>query len=241
MSRRGDVHNLAIEEHPDADRKTGRPWLLVHTPAESAMLMTFAYGTTQATEVAEGAVPLDVRWRRLSGPITESRFFTVRLRSESPEAAGERVGHARDHGVAIGAALSADLGIGTGVGTGAVGTIQRGQVIGLHSLVRERIGAAWAIVVTRPEYAALRRYQLLVPLYRADDVDLMAGEITSSAPWVRSLPGEPERVVIAVPALFSECESGPRLPGGIVGVTRARADPGSMAEIDAALARYFGL
>jgi hypothetical protein len=242
MSRIGDVHNLPAEEHPDADRKPGRPWLLVHTPDDTATHRVFAYGTTRDTEAVEGATPLHLRWRRLSGEFAESRFFTVRVRSEVPEGAGNRVGHARGHGDEIRAALSADLGIGTGVGRGQAGSIERGQVVALHSLVRERIGARCAIIVTRPAYAALRRYQLLVPVYDAADVDVLEGEITSTAPWAGMLPGAPAEVVVAVPSLFSECESGrPRRPGGIVGVAQARLDPASMRAVDDALRVYFDL
>jgi hypothetical protein len=242
VSRTGDVYNLPAEEHPDGDRKRGRPWLLVHTPSAEAAFWTFAYGTTQDTEAVAGATALDLRWRRLSGQFTESRFFTVRLRSELPEAAGERVGHARGRSADIRAALFADLGIGTGIGFGAAGSMERGQVVALHSLVRDRIGASYAVLVTRPAYGVLRRYQLLVPIYAAGAVDVLVGEILCSAPWVRALPGEPSNVVIAVPSLFSECESGrPRRPGGIVGVTRARVDHESMAAIDDALVSYFDL
>ncbi|MBV9110566.1 MAG: hypothetical protein JO306_14245, partial [Gemmatimonadetes bacterium] len=185
MSRVGDIHNLPVEEHPDADRKLGRPWLLVHTPREGAANRTFAYGTTQATEAAEGAASLDLQWRRLSGQVTQSRFFMVRLRSELREGAGDRVGHARERETEIRAVLAADLGIGAGVGAGPTGSFERGQVVALHSLVRQRIGASFALLVTRPAYADLRRYQLLLPVYRVEDVDLQDGEITCSASWVR--------------------------------------------------------
>jgi len=241
MSRTGDIYNLQVEEHPDPDRKPGRPWLLVHTPAEQAVQWVFAYGTTKDTEAVEGAAALDIRWRRLSGQTMESRFFTIRLRNEQPGAAG-RVGHARARAVDIRTALAADLGIGTGVGTGPPGRIERGQVVALHSAVTRRMGARWALLVTRPDYASLRRHQLLVPIYDATGVDLQHGEITSSARWVAALPGAPAGVVIAVPSLFSECESGrPRSPGGIIGVVRARLDPESMAAVDGALREYFGV
>ncbi|HEV7589461.1 MAG TPA: hypothetical protein VGO40_15205 [Longimicrobium sp.] len=242
MSRIGDIYNLPTEEHPDPDRKPGRPWLLVHSPAEEAARWVFAYGTTQNTEEVEGATALDIRWRRLSGQLSESRFFMVRLRSEVPMASGNRVGYARAHNDEIRASLSAALGIGTGVGTGTAGTIERGQVVALHSLVRERIGARYAILVTRPDYAARRRHQLLVPIYYAEDVDLQHGEIMSSAPWVSTLPGAPSEVVIAAPSLFSECESGkPRSPGGITGVVRTRLDCASMTGVDDALRGYLDL
>lgn len=242
MSRIGDIYNLPTEEHPDPDRKPGRPWLLVHTPAEEATRWVFAYGTRQKTEEVEGATALEIRWRRLSGQFAESRFFTVRLRSEAPGAGVDRVGHARARHADIRASLSATLGIGTGVGAGEVGSIERGQIVALHSLVRERIGARYAILVTRPDYAALRRHQLLVPIYNAEDVDLQDGEITSTAPWVQALPGTPAEVVVAAPSLFSDCESGkPRSPGGIIGVVGARLDHASMAAVDHALCGYFGL
>jgi len=242
MTRTGDIYNLPTEAHPDADRKPGRPWLLVHTPAEEAVRWVFAYGTTQNTEEVEGARALDIQWRRLSGQVAESRFFTVRLRSETPDAAGDRVGHAWARSDDIRATLSAALGIGTGVGTGGIGSIERGQVIALHPRVRERIGARYAILVTRPDYATLRRHQLLVPIYDAEDVDLQDGEITSTAAWVAALPGAPAEIVLAVPSLFSECESGkPRSPGGIAGIVRARLDLVSIAALDDALCGYFGL
>lgn len=241
MSRVGDIHNLPVEEHPDADRKPGRPWLLAHTPAD-AKRCVLAYGTTKDTEEVEGATALDIRWRRLSGSFTGSRFYTARLRNHDPGEIGERVGYAREYAGQIRASLRAALGIGSGVGVGPAGSIERGQIVSLHSIVRERIGARFAIIVTRPEYLRLRRYQLLVPVYDAGEVDLMSGEITSAAAWVAALPGAPAEVILAIPSLFSDCESGrPRRPGGIVGVVRSRLDAASMREVEDALTAYYGL
>jgi hypothetical protein len=241
MNRAGDIHNLPIEEHPDPDRKLGRPWLLVHTPGD-ARHCVLAYGTTQDTEAVEGATALGIKWRWLSGDFTESRFFTARIRNHNPAEIGDRVGHARPYGKDIRASFAAALGIGTGVGAGAVGSVERGQVVALHSIIRERIGARWAVLITRPEYARRRRHQILVPIYDAEEVDLMDGEISSRASWVAALPGSPAEAVLAVPSIFSECETGrPRSPGGIVGVVRSRLDAASMREVDGALTAYFGL
>ena len=241
MNRTGDIHNLPTEEHPDPDRKPGRPWLLVHTPG-GAKRCVLAYGTTQDTEAVEGATALDIRWRRLSGTFTESRFFTARLRNHDPAEIGDRVGHARTYREDIRASFAAALGIGTGVGAGAAGSVERGQVVALHSIIRERIGARWAVLVTRPQYACRRRHQILVPIHDAGEVDLMDGEISSRASWVEALPGAPVEAVVAVPSIFSECEAGrPRSPGGIVGVVRSRLDAASMREVDGALTAYFGL
>jgi len=241
MSRTGDIHNLAAEEHPDPDRKLGRPWLLVHTPGD-ARRRVLAYGTTQDTEAVEGATALDISWRRLSGISTESRFFTARLRNHDPAEIGERVGHARAYGKDIRASFAAAVGIGTGVGAGAAGSIERGQVVALHSIIRERIGARWAALVTRPDYARRRRHQIVVPVYDAEEVDMMDGEISSRAAWVSALPGAPAKAVLSVPSIFSECETGrPRRPRGIVGVVRSRLDAASMREVDGALTAYFGL
>jgi mRNA-degrading endonuclease toxin of MazEF toxin-antitoxin module len=241
MSRIGDIHNLPREEHPDPDRKPGRPWLLAHTPGD-AKRCVLAYGTTQDTEEVEGATALDIRWRRLSGSFTGSRFFTARLRNHDPAEIGERVGYAREYAGEIRASFGAALGIGAGVGAGPAGSIERGQIVSLHSIIRERIGARWAVLVTRPEYARRRRHQVLVPVYDARDVDRMDGEISSTAGWVAALPGAPAEAVLAIPSIFSECESGrPRRPGGIVGVVPSRLDAASMREVDDALTTYFGL
>jgi hypothetical protein len=241
MNRAGDIHNLPVEEHPDPDRKPGRPWLLVHTPGD-AKRRVLAYGTTQDTEAAEGATALDIRWRRLSGSFTESRFFIARLRNHDPAEIAERVGHARGYTEEIRASFAAALGIGSGVGPGAAGSIERGQVVALHSVIRERIGARWAVLVTEPEYARRRRHQILLPVYDAEDVDLMDGEISSRAAWVAALPGAPSEAILSVPSIISECEAGrPRRPGGIIGVVRSRLNAASMREVDAALTAYFGL
>jgi hypothetical protein len=241
MSRTGDIHNLPAEQHPDPDRKPGRPWLLVHTPGDGKRHV-LAYGTTQDTEAVEGATALDIRWRRLSGTFTESRFVTARLRNHDPAEIGDRVGHARAYGDEIRASFAAALGIGTGIGAGAAGSIERGQVVALHGIIRERIGARWAVLITRPDYARRRRHQILLPVHDAEEVDLMDGEIRSRAAWVAALPGAPAEAVLAVPSIFSECEAGrPRSPGGIVGVVASRLDAASMREIDGALTAYFGL
>jgi hypothetical protein len=50
-------------------------------------------------------------------------------------------------------------------------------VVSLHSIIQERIGARFAVLVTHPEYARRRRHQILLPIYDAAEVDLMDGEL----------------------------------------------------------------
>jgi len=64
MSQIGDVHDLPLEERPDADIKVERPWLLLHTPSTETPSWAFAYGSTQATEAKLEATPLQIAWTR---------------------------------------------------------------------------------------------------------------------------------------------------------------------------------
>jgi len=234
MNRRGDIHPLPLEDLAGADVKRGRPWLLVHDPPVDAAFDVFAYGTTQDTEAIEGASPLDIRWKRLSGQRAESRFFTARLRTIDAEEVPARIGHARDRAVDIKAALRRSLGIGTDL-SGAPGrTIGRGQVVALSTEVADYLdGARTAVIITEPAYAALRRHQLLLPIYHGEQEEARPGEVEADAPWVRDLPGAHRRAVIAVPLILTHSEAGrPRQPGGIIGIVQVTVDAGTMARID---------
>jgi hypothetical protein len=243
MRRCGDVHTLPLESLAGADVKPTRPWLLVHDPAEGEGSNVLAYGTSRDTEAIEGATALDIRWRRLSGHFAESRFFTVRLRTEPAEEVPERIGYARDRSDDIRAALRQSLGIGTGVGSSPRPTIQRGQVVVLSAEVTEYLdGARTAVIVTEPRYSALRRHQLLLPVYSGEDDVAQPGEVECERPWVQSLPGAPTRIVIATTTILTHSEPGrPRRPGGIVGLTVARLDAATMENVDASLTAHLHL
>lgn len=240
MSRIGDVHNLPIEERPDADVKAERPWLLLHTPRKESPSWAFAYGSTQTTEIALGATPLVLAWTRArTGRLERSNFFPARLRTPPAGDTGCRIGGVAGGEARIRAALREALGIGTGPGTRtALDVPERGRVVRLtRDAELDLDGARFAVLLTPDPYARVRRYQQLVPLYDADEVEPQDGEFECDAAWVAALPGTMRRAIIAVPGLFTGSEQRrPFSPGQIAGLTTVTVDAGTLRSMDEALA-----
>ncbi len=203
MSQIGDVHNLPLEERPDADIKLERPWLLLHTPRTETPNWAFAYGSTQPTETGLAAVPLTLAWTRArSRRLERSSFYPARLRTPLPDEAGGRVGQSEGAEDRIRSGFWHALGIGTGPGRRtAPDEPERGRVVRLTGEAESHLdGARFAVLVTPDEYARVRRYQQLVPIYDSAEVEPQDGEIESDAAWVRLLPGTMATAILAVPA-----------------------------------------
>ncbi|HET7230010.1 MAG TPA: hypothetical protein VFJ16_08420 [Longimicrobium sp.] len=136
------------------------------------------------------------------------------------------------------------LGIGTGVGRpAALGEPGRGRVVRLARETEANLdGARFAVVVTPDEYARVRRYQQLIPVYDSGEVEPQDGEIESGAAWVRALPGTMSVAILSVPGLFTGSEQRrPFTPGQIAGLTTVTVDDDTLRRIDGALAACFGL
>lgn len=246
MSEIGDVHNLPLEERPDADIKLERPWLLLHTPRAENPNWAFAYGSTQPTEIELHAVPLPLAWTRERTRMLErSRFYPARLRTPTPgAAAGIRVGWTDGAEARIRTAFRSALGIGTGPGQRtAPDEPERGRVVRLTRAVEAELdGARFAVLVTPDQYARVRRYQQLIPIFDSAAVEPQEGEIESDAAWVRALPGTMTTAILAVPVLFTGSEQQrPFTPGQIAGLTRVTVDENTLRRIDDALVANFGL
>jgi hypothetical protein len=246
MSQIGDVHNLPVEDRPDADIKIERPWLLLHTPRAENPSWAFAYGSTQPTEADLGAAPLTLAWTRTrTRRLERSSFYPVRLRT--PAAGGETgacVGHADGADARIRSAFREALGIGHKPGQRtALQVPERGRVVRLTRAAEEELdGARFAVLMTPDGYAGVRRYQQLVPIYDAAAVEAQAGEIESDAEWVRALPGPMTTAILAVPGLFTGSEPRrPFTPGQIAGLTTVTVDEHTLRDIDNALIATFGL
>lgn len=244
MSKIGDVHNLPLEERPDADVKLERPWLLLHTPRTETPNWAFAYGSTQGTEAQLGATPLSLAWTRTStGRLERTSFYPVRLRSVMPDIAGHRIGetNAVDR---IREAFRTAVGINEGLGERqAPDEPERGRVVLLTPEAEADLdGARYAVVVTPDAYARTRRYQQLVPLYDSAEVEPQDGEIESDSEWIRALPGTMATAILAVPGLFTGSEyRRPFNPGQIAGLTGVTVDADTLRRIDEALVANFDL
>ena len=103
-------------------------------------------------------------------------------------------------------------------------------------------GARFALLATPDEYARVRRYQQLIPIYDSAEVEPQDGEIESDAEWVRDLPGAMSTAILAVPGLFTGSEyRRPFNPGQIAGFTRVTVDADTLGRIDACLVETFDL
>jgi hypothetical protein len=244
VDRIGDVHNLPGEDRPDADPKLRRPWLLLHTPGADTPHWAFAYGTTRSTEAALLAEKLSLSWTRTSGKREESDFYPARLRTPVREDAGIVVGTARARHPEIRHAFRAALGIGASGGwSGDLAEAGRGRIVRLsHSAQQLNDGARYAVIVTPNRYALQRRFQQLIPIYDAAEVEPEHGEVVVSAPWTRALPKPIHRAILAVPSLFTGSEEHqPFVPGHIAAFTRVAVDVPTMELVEAALIAHFGL
>lgn len=246
MNEIGDVHNLPLEDRQDADIKLDRPWLLLHTPRTENPSWAFAYGSTQPTEADLDAVPLTLAWTRTrTRRLDRSSFYPVRLRTPVPGGeTGARVGRAEGAETRIRSAFTDALGIGGMPGRRtSLEVPERGRVVRLtRALETELDGARFAVLVTPDEYARVRRYQQLIPVYDSAAVEPQDGEIESDAEWVRALPGTMTTAILAVPGLFTGSEPRrPFNPGQIAGLTEVTVDEETLRCIDEALTAAFGL
>jgi hypothetical protein len=244
MTRVGDIHNLPLEDRPNADLKLLRPWLLMHTPGAETPRWAFAYGTTQQTESVLGSAALKVPWKRTSGKPERSDFHPSRLRTPFREDARVRVGSATIGPERITAAFRTALGIGEGVSwSGEPGEVGRGRVVRLtHAAQVDTDGARFAVVATPHQYAITRRYQHLVPIYDSDEVEPEPDELEIDAEWVAALPGPMKRAIVAVPQLFTGSEEHrPFVPGHVAALTPVAVDAATMEALETALVRLYGL
>jgi hypothetical protein len=245
MSQTGDVHALPPEERPDADSKLERPWLLLHTPRAETPNWAFAYGSTQLTETALGAEPLTLTWTRdRTRRLQRSAFYPARLRTPASDEVGSRVGRSAGAEDRIRSAFRDALGIGSGPGRRtAPDEPERGRVVRLTDEVEYLLdGARFAVLVTPDGYARVRRYQQLIPIYDAAEVEPQDGEFESEAAWVCALPGTMGTAILAVPGLFTGSEHRrPFNPGQIAGLTTVTVDTDTLWQLDEALVAAFDL
>lgn len=245
MSQTGDVHRLPREERRDADIKLERPWLLLHTPRSETPAWAFAYGSTQVTETALQATPLPLAWTRASTRRLErSNFYPARLRTPPAGDTGTRMGLVCGADTRIRTAFRDALGIGTGPGRRTIPAEPgRGRVVRLTRETESDLdGARFAVMVTPDEYARVRRYQQLIPIYDSGEVEPQDGEIEAKAAWVRALPGTMSTAILSVPGLFTGSEQRrPFTPGHVAGFTTVTVDADTLRRIDAALVACFGL
>jgi hypothetical protein len=119
----------------------------------------------------------------------------------------------------------------------------RGRIVRLsRSAQLLNDGARYAVIVTPNRYALQRRFQQLIPIYDAAEVQPEHGEVVVRAPWTRVLPTPIHLAILAIPSLFTGSEEHqPFVPGHIAAFTRVGVDASTMERIEAALTARFGL
>lgn len=103
-------------------------------------------------------------------------------------------------------------------------------------------GAEYAVVMTEPGYSRRRGYQHLVPAYLGPDAFGEETDLRVEASWIAEIAPGTSTAFLAVPSVFSGCETGrPRTPGHFVQLTGTVVDQATMEALDAAAVDWFGL
>lgn len=258
----GHVFVIPTSLVPFADRKPGRPFLLLNRCTAGA-LGNVAPMTTKATEQQYGATLLEFADQRgkLRLPDQVSSYVNF---SSLTVVAGSTLkesfrSYARQMPV-VRAALKQALGIGTGFGTGAPGESLRGYVVRLADRLMATFGSRLGMVITEHQYSAAWRKQVVVAIddisaYLArgktlDDFRPESGEVlpNQGAAWLRQLPaGRTMRIVDAARLMtFSQrWRHGPRpetwLEAQIEHIYPIPVDTDTLAAIESALIARFNL
>jgi hypothetical protein len=239
------IHRIAPRGAPGEDAKPGRPYLLLHDRHAEAEAATFAYGTRQPTLLRGGGECVHVDGGAADGSgmgLTGATYFCpCRLFPVAPGAIREKLGElAPEEMDRVRESLRRSLGIGKGSNRGLAAGSWRGAFVRLAPAVRAATGAAFALVVTEPEYSKRRWFQHLIPLL-GPETEPGPGYLEVVEPWLSTLHGT-TRGYLAVPLIFSGSETGrPAWPGHFSQVMATVADEDTLARVDASLIELFRL
>jgi hypothetical protein len=250
MPEASETHNLPPEGQPGGDTKERRPHVLLRDCEAEDSTYTVAYGSTQGAEAGRRPSPAfvlvdrDDRGYEGTGLTEKTWIYLCRLITGDPADLAAPRGRLADEWDDIKAALRRSLGIGTGTtASGEARGSWRGRVVRLFGATRVQLdGAEFALVVTEPRYSHARHYQQLIPIYHGPEAFGEEHDLLVEAEWVSGLSPGSQRAYLAIPSVFSGCETGrPRTPGHFVQLTSVVVDEGTMAAVDAALVAWFGL
>jgi hypothetical protein len=223
----GEVWVLPPEQRAEGDIKWRRHVLLVPCEDEGGN-GTLAYASTSNTEGAFGGASL------LIDPATSPRcgfsagtyVIPCRLVSIASEDMDYRTGRLSREMEPLRRVLHGALGIGRGPGR------LRGCIAELGAELAEEAGFDMGVIITEPDYSLARRYQLILPLLDATEYEAKPSDIVvSGKPWLADL-GVGIFAVELVQSAFHPIE---------VVRTLTRVDDTTLARIDQALVRMFGL
>jgi hypothetical protein len=149
------------------------------------------------------------------------------------------MGRVLDELPAIRDVLRVALGLRTGTGRGAerAAGSWRGAVVRLSPTITAEAGYRFGLVVTEPQYCRRLRFQNLVPLIDASDLEPEPGEVyVAGMPWLAEVGEGLGSAILAVPMITSVFH-----PREIVGMPVTFVDESTMSEVDAALIHLFDL
>jgi len=250
MPKASETHRLPVEGESGGDTKPGRPHVLLRDCSLDDSTYTVAYGSTESDEANRKPPPAFVHINRDktgyggTGLTEQTWIYLCRLIIGDPADLAAARGRLDDEWELIRESLRASLGIGTGTAeSGAAYGSWRGRVVRLFPATGERLdGARFALVVTEPGYSHRRGYQQLIPIYVGLDAFGEEHDLPVDAEWVAQLAPGTKRAYLAIPSVFSGCETGrPRTPGHFVQLTNVIVDVPTIDMVDEALIAWFGL
>jgi hypothetical protein len=250
MYKASETHNLLAEGAPGGDTKHGRPHVLLRDCAVDGVVANLAYASTKGDEARRDPRPAFVCVDRGAaayagtGLREKTWVYLSRLITTDPADLTRPRGELREEWPDIRRQLFASFGIGTGTTRdgAAVGSL-RGCVVRLTPAIRDELdGAGYALVVTEPAYSRRRRYQHLVPIYLGVEAFGEEDDLEVQGNWVKGLSPGSASAFLAIPAVFSGCETGrPRTPGHFAQLTAIVVDRTTIEQVESALVSWFGL
>ncbi len=242
MHYAGEVYLLPPDAREEGDPKARRH-LLLSTQKSPGDILVFAFASTQATEASFGAAhflldPFATTYHQ-TGFAEATYIYPSRLVSVEEEDLVRFMGRVLDEMPAIRDLLRVALGLRTGTGraTGKAAGSWRGAVVRLAPAIAAEGGYTYGLVVTEPQYCRRFRFQSIVPLIDASDIEPEPGEVhVTGAPWSADVGEGLGSAILSVPMITSVFH-----PREIVGMPMTFVDESTMSEVDAALIHLFDL
>lgn len=194
----GEVYLLPPESREDGDTKWRRHLLLTEHTVDSGA-GSLAFCSTQSTEAEYGASyhlvdPAKGTYRG-TGFVSPTYIYASRIACSPVSELRDAKGRLIDAMVDVKKALRSALGIGSGTALqGVAAGSYRGQLVVLTRALAKELETPIGLIVTEPRYGNQRRYQLIIPVYSADEIepaewDVVASCSTSMAQYFTSKSG----------------------------------------------------
>lgn len=224
------------------NRDKPRPFALANQCGEG-MPGTLIYGSTQETEKSAGAACVAVAPVRegvnRNGLRARSYFYPGTLLAVRHERLPQHSGFLGKSLAELQRALRVALGVGRGscLGSHAPAGSCRGRIVALYPAFARAVRAAFAVVLTEPQYSAERSYQIILPVFttftrEGDGFDLLV----SARNWPHALQAGVDGVLLPIPLTQSVWHG-----SHIARETEHVVNDEILAEIDRRLCDYFSL